>query len=80
MSKLIETGLVRRQSQNYHLTSMGKIVYSAQALIENAVKDYWKLKALDTLNVSMHPEEHDKIVDTIIDNQKIKNMILLRQT
>jgi hypothetical protein len=63
------------------LTSLGKIVYHAQNLIRNGVKDYWKLKALDSLHVSksqIPAEEHNKIIDAIIDNQKIKEMVLVR--
>lgn len=81
MTKLMETGLIRRISGRYYLTSLGQIVYHAQNLIGNGVKDYWKLKALDSLHVSngtIPAEEHNKIVESIIDNQKIKEMVLLR--
>jgi predicted transcriptional regulator len=80
--KLTEAGLVKRHKARYHLTSLGKIVYHAQLLIGNAVRDYWKLKALDSLHVSDNGipiEEQEKIINTIIDDQKIKKMILLRQ-
>ena len=82
MSKLIGTGLISRLSGRYHLTSLGKIVYYAQNLIGNAVKDYWKLKALDSLHVSksqIPAEEHNRIIDAIIDNQKIKEVVLVRR-
>jgi len=81
MTKLMETGLIRRISGRYHLTSLGKIVYHAQNLIGNGLKDYWKLKALDSLHVSngtIPAEEHNKIIEAIIDNQKIKEMVLIR--
>ena len=53
-----------------------------QLVIGNALKDHWKLKALDVLNVSessIPVAEHKKIVDSIIDNEKIKEMILVRR-
>ena len=81
MTKMIEAGLVRRVSGRYHLTSLGKIVYHAQNLIGNGVKNYWKLKAVDSLRVSngtIPAEEHNKIIEAIIDNQKIKEMVLIR--
>lgn len=81
MTKMMETGLIRRINGRYHLTSLGKIVYHAQNLIGNGVKDYWKLKALDSLHVSngtIPAEEQNKIIEAIIDNQKIKEMVLLR--
>lgn len=77
MSKLIGTGLISRHSGRYHLTSLGKIVYYAQNLIGNAVKDYWKLKALESLHVSKSEfplEEHNRIIDAIID----KEVVLVR--
>jgi predicted transcriptional regulator len=45
MKKLIDTGLLKRTRCRYHLTSFGKIVFSAQAQVEIAIENYWKLKA-----------------------------------
>ena len=51
MSSLIKTGLVKRQKGRYLLTAFGKVIYSAQidleTKIENALDNYWKLKAID---------------------------------
>ena len=82
VSKMIEVGLVVRYGRRYNLTTLGKIVYHVQLVIGNALKDHWKLKALDVLNVSessIPVAEHKKIVDSIIDNEKIKEMILVRR-
>jgi len=50
-------------------------------MIENALNDYWKLKALDSLkgdglNMELPTEEHSKILDTLIANQNIKQILL----
>ena len=82
VSKMIEVGLVVRYGLRYNLTTLGKVVYHVQLVIGNALKDHWKLKALDVLNVSESSilvDEHKKIVDSIIDNEKIKEMILVRR-
>ena len=82
VSKMIEVGLVVRYGRRYNLTTLGKIVYHVQLVIGNALKDHWKLKALDVLNVSessIPVDDHKKIVDSIIDNEKIKEMILVRR-
>ena len=79
---MIEVGLVVRYGRRYNLTTLGKIVYHVQLVIGNALKDHWKLKALDVLNVSegsIPCAEHKKIFDSIIDNEKIKEMILVRR-
>lgn len=52
VSKMIEVGLVVRYGRRYNLTTLGKIVYHVQVVIGNALKDHWKLKALDVLNIS----------------------------
>jgi predicted transcriptional regulator len=80
MSRMIKTGLIKRKNGKYFLTSLGKIVYEAQAMIENALNDYWKLKAIDSLegalNMELPTEERSKILDTLIDNHHIKEILL----
>ncbi len=82
VSKMIEIGLVVRFGRKYNLTTLGKIVYYVQLVIGNAIEDHWKLKALDILNISessIPVDEHKKIVESMIDNEKIKEMILVRR-
>ena len=45
MSRMAKAGLLKRKSGRYNLTAFGKIVYDAQATIENAINNYWKLKS-----------------------------------
>ena len=51
MSELVRTNLVNRRNGKYFLTSLGKIVYDAQTTIRKAIADYWKLKAIDELEL-----------------------------
>jgi hypothetical protein len=47
--------------------------------IENAVNNYWKLKAIDSLEQSDHrytEEERKKLINTLIDNQEIKDTLV----
>jgi len=63
MSALVKAGLIMRKNGDYFLTSFGKVVYEAQSLIENARQNYWKLKAIDSIESSDHgltPEERGK--------------------
>ncbi len=84
-SCMTKVGLIKRVKGKYFLTSLGKIVYEAESMIENALNDYWKLKAIDSIliehdgsNMELPTEEHRKILDSLIDNQKIKEILLLQ--
>lgn len=84
MSLLVQNGLVKRQRGRYLLTAFGKVIYSAQlnleARIENALNNYWKLKAIDSLDVSSYPREEDNnVISTLIDNEEIRSVLLRRE-
>ena len=78
MSSLIKAGLVKRQKGRYLLTAFGKVIYSAQidleAKIENALNNYWKLKAIDSLEMPSK-EETDKVISVLIENEEIKGIL-----
>jgi hypothetical protein len=74
-------GRVKRQKGRYFLTSFGVVIYDAQRLLGNAVKNYWKLKAIDSFGVankedSMPKEERNKIIEQMISNQQIKEILV----
>jgi predicted transcriptional regulator len=81
ITRLVKGGLVKRQKGRYFLTSVGMVIYGAQRLLGNAVKDYWKLKAIDSFGVankidSMPKEERNKIIDQMINNRQIKEILV----
>jgi predicted transcriptional regulator len=81
MSRLMKTGLVKRESGKYTLTSFGKVIYNVQTTIETALENFWKLKAIDSLEAAddrLPKEEKAKVFDTLIHNEKIKQVILAR--
>jgi predicted transcriptional regulator len=85
MSRMTRVGLIKRKNGKYFLTSLGKVVYQAEAMIEGALNDYWKLKAIDSLETSINSaglpdEERKKILDTLIDNRHIKEILLPQAT
>ena len=79
ISRLAKAGLVKREKGKYLLTSFGRVIYSAyldlETRIESAIKDFWKLKAIDLMNISS-TEENESIISMLIDNQEIKNVLL----
>ena len=77
IADLIKAGLVKRKSGRYFLTSYGKIVYDAHTLVEKAINNYWKLKVIDSLEPKdLSEDEYAKVVNTLIDNTKLREIIL----
>ena len=60
---------------------MGKAVYDSQMTIGNALQYYWKLKAIESIEMSpsVAPTKDDlsKLVDALIDNQQIKVIVMM---
>jgi predicted transcriptional regulator len=78
LSRMTRAGLVRRKNGKYVLTTFGKIVYESKVTVENALNNYWKLKAIDSLETSneLPKEERQKLIETLLDNQGLKAVIV----
>jgi hypothetical protein len=78
MSVLMRSGLVRRNKGRYALTAFGKVVYDIEITIEIALENLWKLRAVDLVQVeeALSREEQTRILDTLIDSAKIKDVLL----
>lgn len=79
--QFLNTGLVRRVKGKFSLTNFGVIIYHAQLIMEAGVSNYWKLKAIDSIQDSGQIGEHErlKLVKTILNDNVIEN-ILVRQS
>jgi predicted transcriptional regulator len=79
--QFLNTGLVRRVKGKFSLTNFGLIIYHAQLIMEAGVNNYWKLKAIDSIQDSGQIGEHErlKLVKTILNDNVIEN-ILVRQS
>lgn len=77
LSRMTKAGLVRKKSGKYLLTTFGRIVYGAQTTVETALTSYWKLKAIDSLEMSneLPKEEQQKLICALLDNQDIKGIL-----
>ena len=79
MSRLTKAGLVKRHNGRYLLTEFGKVIYFAymdlEAMIEKTIDNYWKLKAIDALDISSK-EQRNNIVSALVDNQEIRNILM----
>ena len=78
LSRLIATGLVKRERGKYALTALGIIVHRGQLILQKAVSIYWNLKAIDAIVSSGKIEEREeiKLIKTIVDDQEIQKVIL----
>ena len=81
MKKLMDVGLVKRVKGRHRLTSFGKVVFRAQERVEIGIKNYWKLKALDSVITSagktgLSVQERQMFIDKLIDNHEIKSILL----
>ena len=83
MSRLIQAGLVKRQKGRYLLTAFGKVIYGAQmnleTKIENALDNYWKLKAIDSLEMPSR-EEIEKVISALIEDEEIKSVLMKEES
>jgi predicted transcriptional regulator len=48
----MDAGLVKRHKRKYSLTLLGKVVYDSQMMVGKALQDYWKLKAIESIEMS----------------------------
>jgi predicted transcriptional regulator len=77
MSRLTKAGLIKRKNGKHTLTAFGKVIYDTQVTIENAINNFWKLKAIDSLEMSndLPAEERKKLVDNLIENNGIREIL-----
>lgn len=78
MHELTKFGLIKRTLGIYQLTSFGKIVYSSKLKINAAFKNYWQLKALDSLEVTnkINTKARKALVKELVKDNVIKNILL----
>lgn len=75
--RLTRSGLIRRKDNVYSLTTFGKIFYDAVKTIENALNNFWRMRAIDSLEIAdgIPPEEHQRLIETLLKDQEIKTIL-----
>jgi hypothetical protein len=82
ISRLTKTELITKRNDNYYLTLLGKILYEIHVMTCKVLKYHWKLKAVKSIQTSapgcsrLPEEEFYKLVDILIDDSKIKDMVM----
>jgi predicted transcriptional regulator len=79
--QLLKTGLIKRSKGSFSLTCLGAIVYHAQLVIETGVNNYWKLKAIDSIQSSgeIVGQERLKIIKSILDDNTVQNILVAQR-
>lgn len=80
ISGLTSAGLIKKKQGQYYLTTLGKAVYNAQTVIGKALNYYWKMKAIESIQMSageeLAREDMLKLIHSLIDNHEIRDMLL----
>src|ERR687892_1800611 len=80
ISGLTDAGLIKRHKGKYSLTMLGEVVYQSQMIIGKTLFYYWKLKALESIEIASNdklPEgELQQLINALIDNHQIKDILM----
>jgi hypothetical protein len=80
ISGLLNAGLIKRQKGKHSLTLLGKVVYNTQVTIGKTLTYYWKLKAIESIEISSDvrfpKEELTQLINALIDNHFIKDILI----
>ena len=77
-SQLLKVGLtIKRKNGRFSLTTFGAVVYHAQLVIESGIKNYWKLKAIDSIQSStdIREQERVKLIKSILGDNPIEKIL-----
>jgi hypothetical protein len=80
ISGLLNAGLIKRYKGKYFLTLLGHVVYDSQMIIGKTLAYYWKLKAVESIEIASDntlPEgELPQLINALIDNHQIKDILM----
>ncbi|MGI8834198.1 MAG: hypothetical protein ACR2IS_16375, partial [Nitrososphaeraceae archaeon] len=80
ISGLLNAGLIKRHKGKYSLTLLGKVEYDSHMTIGKTLAYYWKLKAIESIEISSGaslPEgELTQLINALIDNHQIKDILM----
>jgi hypothetical protein len=79
IASLVNAGLIKRNKGKYFLTLLGNVVYNSHMTIGKTLTYYWKLKAIESIEMSssgLPNEERTQLINALIDNHQIKDILL----
>ena len=84
INRLREAGLIRRSGARFILTSLGTVIFEIHRTITLAIRNRWRLQAIDSLDSSlsaagMPNEEKHKLISALMGDHEVIRDILLQQ-
>jgi predicted transcriptional regulator len=80
ISGLTDAGLIKRHKGKYSLTMLGHVVYDSQMIIGKTLAYYWKLKGIESVEMStpsgLPNDEITQLINALIDNHRIKGILM----
>ena len=79
ISGFLKTGLITKCKGMYIPTSLGRVVYDSEMVIEEALSNYWKLEVIDQIEMSssnLPTEKITQLINVLIDNHRIKGILM----
>jgi len=78
LHKLVDTGLIHKRNGVYVLTALGQIIDQIMLKVAHeVVTNYWRLKAIDSIEKKELPaEEKRKIIESILSDTIIKECLV----
>jgi hypothetical protein len=79
--QMLNTGIIKRVKGRFSLTNFGVIVYYGQMVMEKGVNNFWKLKAIDSIEESGSIEENErmKLIKTILNDGAMENILVTQK-
>ena len=74
ISAMEGAGLVAKKNKKYRLTSLGRVVYGLQITTQNALNNYWKLRAIDSLD-DISEQELEQVIENMIGDQNLRELL-----
>ena len=74
ISAMVGAGLVAKKNKKYRLTSLGRVVYGLQITTQNALNNYWKLRAIDSLD-DISEQELGQVIENMIGDQNLRELL-----
>jgi predicted transcriptional regulator len=78
LHRLVRQGLIAKKDNHYSLTTLGTVLHQAQATIESALTNYWRIKAVDSIGIAegIPLTEQKKMIENLIKDQDIMNILI----
>jgi hypothetical protein len=78
VQRLASCGLIRRKSGTFSPTSFGRVIHNCKLKIDNAIDEYYSLKAVDSFNDSreINKVQGKELIEKIITDGRLQSILL----